>query len=191
MSYLIGKGRYARETYPEPPRSGSAPPPVSSVDLGMMFSPATALNFWQASGAPSTFVELQIDAAPFQYAGSVDLSLNGATGVLTYNGSDGRVALVSLISCGFVASAAVTNTYQAVSLNGDIVGTLVSAGVWIPAQGQNGMISNEDARLSSIWTCERRVLLNGGDTLRGTFASDFNPVRDIEISNLSMSVLLL
>jgi hypothetical protein len=57
MSYLIGKGRYARETYPEAPRSGAAPAP-SDLGFGLYAArpaPGNLGHLWTSSDGATIF----------------------------------------------------------------------------------------------------------------------------------------
>jgi len=121
VSYLIGRGRYAREAYPSPPPAGSGPgslltPPLD-VPAGTVFPMAHGgpNNLWFLSGAQST-AELPADAQPG------DVALLKLVG--DFSGAGGSHPLLILPRNGAVVEIpGATGTYTAPNTQTSYSGT--------------------------------------------------------------------
>src|SRR5574341_481918 len=213
MPYIVGRGRYARETYPEPrgPGGGAVGPTGPGGPTGPCCEGPTGPGGPGSTGptgpAGPVFVggtaQVTVDfnnsfdtngngnqwraavGGDFSYAGTPDFTLTAASCVLTYNGTSGRSFLV-LLSVAWESSGGVAGTSGiAIALNNDLVGGAMFSNAASAAGAGYDELVTDGAAGTAV---QRRVTLNNGDTLRPVGAK-FVGNADLLLHSVSLSVV--
>jgi len=163
-------------TGPSGPATTGATVQATKFDTNI-FATGAANNTWKP-----------VTGSDFVYSGTADFTLTAASCILTYVGASGRTFLV-MLSVSFDPTTGSTSSCGAViDLNDALNGASPAATDAATLAGLQAEAIAIAAASASV-TCQRRVTLNNGDTLRPLGVYFGTPSQDLDIISLSFTVL--